>query len=195
MWARSMTLAIRKLKCWVNAILPMMFIKEMKKLVTLRMKHDQKANLKSAPPPPSPFVACCTWASCSVHEWHHIYNSVYECVHGWSCKCQDVCEAMRYGCFTSRWLIAPLPPPGAGEGSGTGALRWTDCVTGRGGTKQTVLGRCTRPPSRLQGRESEQAWWMRLWPLWHSTLSVTQWFLNYPTKLDRWKVAKVLPCL
>lgn len=43
-----MTLPIRKFKCWVNAILPIMFIKEMKKLATLSMKHDQRANLKSA---------------------------------------------------------------------------------------------------------------------------------------------------
>lgn len=33
MWARSVKLAIRKLKCWVNAIPPIMFIKEMNKLV------------------------------------------------------------------------------------------------------------------------------------------------------------------
>lgn len=135
-------------------------------------------------PPPSSFVACCIP---ELHEWHHIHKSVYECVHGWSCKCQDVSEAMRYGCFTSRWLIAPLPPPGVGGGSGTGVLRWTDCVTGQGGTKQTVLGHCTRPPLRLQGR----VWWIRLWPLWHCTLFVTQWFLNYPTKLGRWEVAKL----
>lgn len=31
-----MTLAIRKPKCWVNAILPILFIKEMKELVTHR---------------------------------------------------------------------------------------------------------------------------------------------------------------
>lgn len=53
-----MTLAIRKLKCWVNAILPIMFIKEMNKLVTLRMKHDQEANLNSAPPPPALLLHC-----------------------------------------------------------------------------------------------------------------------------------------
>ena len=46
-----MKLAIRKLKCWVNAILPLMFIKEMNKLVTLSMKHDQKANLELGQPP------------------------------------------------------------------------------------------------------------------------------------------------
>lgn len=46
-----MTLAIRKLECWVNAMLPIMFIKEMNKLVTLKRKHDQKADLKPAPAP------------------------------------------------------------------------------------------------------------------------------------------------
>lgn len=63
MWARSMTLAIRKLKCWVNAILPLMFIKQMNKLVTLSLKHDQRANLK---PELLPFLvfARCVSASC-----------------------------------------------------------------------------------------------------------------------------------
>lgn len=57
-----MTLAIRKLKCWVNAILPIMFIKEMNKLVTLSMKHDQKANLKSEPAPSLLLHAVCLQA-------------------------------------------------------------------------------------------------------------------------------------
>ena len=57
-----MTLAIRKFKCWVNAILPITFIKETNKLVTLRMEHDQQANLKS-PPLSSFFVTLCVFAS------------------------------------------------------------------------------------------------------------------------------------
>lgn len=32
-----------------------------------------------------------------------------------------MCEAVRYGSFISRWLIAPLPPPGVRGGSGTGS--------------------------------------------------------------------------
>lgn len=63
-WARSVTLAIRKLKCWVNAILPIVFIKEMNKLVTLSKKHDQKANLKSAPPRSHLLLTMCLPASC-----------------------------------------------------------------------------------------------------------------------------------
>lgn len=145
MWARSMTLAIRKLKCWVNAILPITFIKEMNKLVTLSMKHDQKANLKSAQ---NPLLCCCTlcvckpytWASRSDCEWHLIYKAAQESVREWSWKCQGVCEAMPCGCLTSRWLIAPLPPSSDRGGSGTGALRWTDCVTGQGGTKTASTG-------------------------------------------------------
>ncbi len=140
MWARSMTLAIRTLKCWVNAILPIMFIKEMNKLVTLRMKQDQKADLE-ADAQPSSLLLHAVFASRkpelhTVHEWHRIYKSVNECVHEWSCKCQGVCEALWCGCFISRWLIVPLPPSGVRGGSGTAALRWTDCVTGQGGTNR-----------------------------------------------------------
>lgn len=191
MWARSMTLAIRKQKCWVNAILPIMFIKEMNKLVTLRMKHDQKANLKLAPHPL--FFCCIVVCLQTVSGLHALCLSDTTSINLGMLKSDPVCEDLWYGHFTSRWWIAPLPPPGVRGGSGTGALRWTDCVTGQGGTKQTVLGR--RTPLRQQEGECEQAWWISLWPLWHSTFFVTQWFLNYLTELGQWEVAKLQLCL
>lgn len=146
MWARSVTLPIRKLKCWVNAILPIMFIKEMNKLVVLSMKHEQKANFKSAPLPPfvlhtEPLQAV-HLTPCSV-PWLAPHPQI--CVAG----CLGVIlqilgyvrEDARHVCFHSRWLSAPPPPPPDVRGfSGTGGLSRTDCVTRQAGIRQTLLG-------------------------------------------------------
>lgn len=67
-----------------NAILPVMFIKEMNKLVTLRLKHDRRANLS----PAALFLCVCrlyTWASRS--DWQLINLYVFTNLKMSGCVC------------------------------------------------------------------------------------------------------------
>ena len=152
-----MTFAIRKPKCWVNAILPIMFIKEMNKLVTLRMKHDQRANLKSSFRPLSSFVPRCVLAGC-IPELHAACISDITSMNLYMQMSGEVCVRRCSSCFTSRWLIAPLVPPSSPSPGvrefwhlSTALNRLCD----RTRRDRTALGRCTSPPLRL--RECEQA--------------------------------------
>lgn len=111
-------------------------------------------------------------ASCSVREWQHIYKSL----------CSWVILQM-LGCVSGRalWLlyqqVVNCPTSTLWCKRRIWHRRWTDCETGQGGTEQTVLGHCARPPVRLKERECEQAWWMHMWPLtwicWTCCISFT----------------------
>lgn len=159
------------------------------------MKHDWKANLKSAPPPPSSFSAHCVCAPytsmyvpvCMLRVW--VTPQLHECVHEWSSKCQGVCEDM-YGCFTSRWLIARLPPPRCRRRfwHRSAALNRLCDRTRRDQTDS--IGTLHKTTIRLQVKECDE---------YTTDHCDTAPFLPpgdfLITKLGRWEVAKLWICL